>query len=139
MDGSSVSTVLHRRPGLRLGLLLTPPLLWLGVAVNLGLISAPGPNWLGMSSYAMAAVIAVNVWRGLPFFAIIVLAGLWLAPLGLGAGTEFAIILAATLVGCALFYEGGRRIGWLRPLIGLKPQPRTPQEAETPPLRRAPL
>src|SRR2546422_10644827 len=29
-----------------------------------------------MTSYAMTAVIAVNVWRGLPFFAIIVLAGL---------------------------------------------------------------
>ena len=45
-------------------------------AIRLGLISAPGPNWLGMADYAMAAVIAVNVWRGLPFFAITVLAGL---------------------------------------------------------------
>jgi len=45
-------------------------------AIHLGLINPPGPNWLGMTSYAMAAVIAVNVWRGLPFFAIIVLAGL---------------------------------------------------------------
>ena len=45
-------------------------------AIRLGLISAPGPNWLGMSTYAMAAVITVNVWRGLPFFAITVLAGL---------------------------------------------------------------
>jgi len=45
-------------------------------AIHLGIISPPGPNWLGMAEYAMAAVIAVNVWRGLPFFAIIVLAGL---------------------------------------------------------------
>jgi multiple sugar transport system permease protein len=45
-------------------------------AIRLGLITAPGPNWLGMSAYAMAAVITVNVWRGLPFFAITVLAGL---------------------------------------------------------------
>src|SRR6267142_1536564 len=45
-------------------------------AIRSGLISAPGPNWLGMSGYAMAAVITVNVWRGLPFFAITVLAGL---------------------------------------------------------------
>jgi len=45
-------------------------------AIRLGLKTAPGPNWLGMASYAMAAVITVNVWRGLPFFAIIVLAGL---------------------------------------------------------------
>jgi multiple sugar transport system permease protein len=45
-------------------------------AIRLGLISAPGPNWLGQAGYAMTAVIAVNVWRGLPFFAITVLAGL---------------------------------------------------------------
>ena len=45
-------------------------------AIHTGLINPPGPNWLGMPGYAMTAVIAVNVWRGLPFFAIIVLAGL---------------------------------------------------------------
>jgi len=39
MSASSVSTVLHRRPRLRLGLLLTPPLLWLGVAY-LGALAA---------------------------------------------------------------------------------------------------
>src|SRR5919108_1632516 len=47
---------------------------WTGI--RLGLIAPPGPNWLGMTSYAMTAIIAVNVWRGLPFFAITVLAGL---------------------------------------------------------------
>jgi len=49
-------------------------------AIRLGLMSAPGPNWLGQSSYAMAAVIVVNIWRGLPFFAITVLAGLMSIP-----------------------------------------------------------
>jgi multiple sugar transport system permease protein len=49
-------------------------------AIRLGLINPPGPNWLGMSAYAMAAVIIVNVWRGLPFFAITVLAGLVAIP-----------------------------------------------------------
>ena len=47
---------------------------WTGI--HLGLMNPPGPNWLGLADYAMTAVIAVNVWRGLPFFAIIVLAGL---------------------------------------------------------------
>jgi multiple sugar transport system permease protein len=47
---------------------------WTGI--HLGLMNPPGPNWLGMAGYAMTAVIAVNVWRGLPFFAVIVLAGL---------------------------------------------------------------
>lgn len=45
-------------------------------AIRLSLINPPGPNWLGISGYAMAAVVTVNVWRGLPFFAITVLAGL---------------------------------------------------------------
>src|SRR5438128_8154759 len=51
---------------------------WTGI--HLGLISPPGPNWLGMTSYAMTAVIAVNVWRGLPFFAVTTLAGLVAIP-----------------------------------------------------------
>jgi multiple sugar transport system permease protein len=49
-------------------------------ATRLGLISPPGPNWLGQPAYAMAAVIIVNVWRGLPFFAITTLAGLVAIP-----------------------------------------------------------
>jgi multiple sugar transport system permease protein len=49
-------------------------------AIHLGVMSPPGPNWLGMANYAMAAVITVNVWRGLPFFAITVLAGLVAIP-----------------------------------------------------------
>jgi len=49
-------------------------------AIRLHLMSPPGPNWLGQSTYAMAAVIVVNVWRGLPFFAITVLAGLVAIP-----------------------------------------------------------
>ena len=47
---------------------------WTGIA--LGIMDPPGPNWLGQKYYAMAAVVIVNVWRGLPFFAITVLAGL---------------------------------------------------------------
>jgi multiple sugar transport system permease protein len=47
---------------------------WTGI--SLGIMDPPGPNWLGQQFYAMAAVITVNVWRGLPFFAITILAGL---------------------------------------------------------------
>jgi multiple sugar transport system permease protein len=47
---------------------------WSGIA--LGLMDPPGPNWLGQKYYAMTAVVSVNVWRGLPFFAISILAGL---------------------------------------------------------------
>src|SRR5216117_2680880 len=51
---------------------------WTGIA--LGLIDPPGPNWLGQRYYAMTAVITVNIWRGLPFFAITILAGLVAIP-----------------------------------------------------------
>jgi multiple sugar transport system permease protein len=47
---------------------------WTGIA--LGIMEPPGPNWLGQKYYAMTAVVTVNVWRGLPFFAITILAGL---------------------------------------------------------------
>ena len=51
---------------------------WTGIA--LGIMSPPGPNWLGQQAYAMTAVIIVNVWRGLPFFVITLLAGLVAIP-----------------------------------------------------------
>jgi len=37
-------------------------------------------NWLGDSFWAMVSVITVNVWRGMPFFAITFLAGLQTVP-----------------------------------------------------------
>ncbi len=39
-----------------------------------------GPLWLGDGNWAMFSVILVNVWRGLPFFAISFLAGLQTIP-----------------------------------------------------------
>src|SRR5881296_1263451 len=51
---------------------------WTGIAI--GIMDPPGPNWLGQKYYAMAAVVTVNVWRGLPFFAITILAGLVAIP-----------------------------------------------------------
>ena len=35
-----------------------------------------GINWLGDGSWAMASIIIANIWRGTPFFAISILAGL---------------------------------------------------------------
>jgi multiple sugar transport system permease protein len=42
---------------------------------NLGFIKAR-INWLGDPSLAMTSIIVVNIWRGVPFFAISLLAGL---------------------------------------------------------------
>jgi peptidoglycan/LPS O-acetylase OafA/YrhL len=55
---------------------------------------------------------------------IIILAGHWLKPLGLGAAAEFAIILPVTILGCAATYELARRVAILRPLLGLAPKRR---------------
>lgn len=59
---------------------------WTGI--HLGLLDAPGPNWLGQKYYAMTAVVLVNVWRGLPFFAITILAGLVAIPRDLYEAAE---------------------------------------------------
>jgi multiple sugar transport system permease protein len=39
-------------------------------------IANPGPSWLGNPTLAMLSLIIVNTWRGLPFYAITLLAGL---------------------------------------------------------------
>src|ERR687886_2869251 len=44
-------------------------------AEHIGMVQV-GPNWLGTPYLAKIAVITVNIWRGLPFFAITILAGL---------------------------------------------------------------
>lgn len=60
-----------------------------------------------------------------PFYLIhhpaIVLLAWATLPLGLHPWTEFALLLAGTAAACIVFYMVGRRVGWLRPLIGLRP------------------
>lgn len=51
---------------------------------------------------------------------IIVLVAFWLRPFGFDNAAMFAILSAATIAGCVLFYEVARRSGPLRPLFGLK-------------------
>jgi multiple sugar transport system permease protein len=53
------------------------PLNWL--LVHLG-VAPPGPSWLGNRYLAMGSVICINTWRGLPFYAITLLAGLQTIP-----------------------------------------------------------
>jgi multiple sugar transport system permease protein len=43
---------------------------------SLARMGLQGPPWLGVGEWAMVAVIVANVWRGLPFFAVTLLAGL---------------------------------------------------------------
>ena len=47
---------------------------WMGT--HLGILPSPGPNWLGEEGYAMVSIVVVNVWRNLPFTAIILTAAI---------------------------------------------------------------
>ena len=47
--------------------------------LNVGIISRK-INWLGDTYWAMVSVVIVNTWRGLPFFAVSILAGLMTIP-----------------------------------------------------------
>ncbi|MBA2302659.1 MAG: acyltransferase family protein [Acidobacteria bacterium] len=63
---------------------------------------------------------------------IIVVLGWWLLRFGLHPAIEFALIFLATIGGCWLFYDVGRRIGLLRPLIGLRGKPKLAQAPPRP-------
>ncbi len=43
-------------------------------------VPKPGPSWLGNPILAMASIIFINTWRGLPFYGITLLAGLQTVP-----------------------------------------------------------
>ncbi len=43
-------------------------------------LAVRGPSWLGNPALAMSSLIVVNTWRGLPFYAITLLAGLQTIP-----------------------------------------------------------
>jgi peptidoglycan/LPS O-acetylase OafA/YrhL len=51
---------------------------------------------------------------------IIVVVAYWLLLAGLPLAADFVVLVAATVAGCWAFYLVGRRIAWLRPLIGLR-------------------
>ncbi|MGB3393881.1 MAG: acyltransferase family protein [Stenotrophomonas sp.] len=55
---------------------------------------------------------------------LIVALAYWLMPMKLGVALEASLVVAGTVAGCLLLHECLiRRIGWLRPLFGLKRKP----------------
>ncbi|MDN4982456.1 acyltransferase family protein [Bradyrhizobium sp. WYCCWR 13022] len=94
---------------------------WLAIATVLGFarryLTADGP----VRRYLTDAIF--------PFYivhqtAIIVIAHA-LRGSGLSAGSEATIVIAGTALTCLATYEIVRRIGWLRPLFGLRLEPRS--------------
>lgn len=63
-----------------------------------------------------------------PFYIVhqtfIVVAGHHLAKVGLPQGLEALLLIAGTFATCLATYEAVRRVNWLRPLFGLKAEPR---------------
>jgi multiple sugar transport system permease protein len=75
------------------------------IPVHLGLIDE-GPNWIGDPNLALWSVTFVNVWRGLPFSAIVLMAALTSIPQD--------ILDAARVDGCNSFQ---RYLHIVRPLV----------------------
>ncbi|WP_346427340.1 acyltransferase family protein [Caulobacter sp. 17J65-9] len=65
---------------------------------------------------------------------ITVVAAHHLARLGLPVALEAGLLIAITAGGCLLTFEVVRRVGWLRPLFGLKARPRRQAEPLVPEL-----
>ncbi len=79
-----------------------------------------GRRWLNHDN-AARRYLSIAIF---PFYilhqTLIILAAQYLKPLQLGAAAEASALIAMTAVGCVLGYEIARRIGWLRPVMGLK-------------------
>jgi hypothetical protein len=101
----------------REGILIKNLYLWSAIVALLGYAHAHLNRpfrWLGWANES------VYPWY-LLHQSFIVALGFLLAPYALGPWLEPAAILAGTLLGCWLVTDGlARRIGWLRPLFGLK-------------------
>jgi hypothetical protein len=116
---------------LTFGTELAPPALW-----PLHGFARAFESWGAMIALIGVADRFWNVdshWRPMlaeavfPFYlvhqTIIIIVGYWLLATDTGPLTRFLVLLASTVAGCWAFYLGGRRVRWLRPLIGLKANP----------------
>ena len=96
---------------------------WAAIAAILGYARHWNPKDSPLLRYLTAAVF--------PFYilhqTVIVVLAHNMKPLRLSPALEGPLLIAATFALCLLGYEGIRRIGWLRPLFGLKRQPATRQ------------
>ncbi|RYF43407.1 MAG: acyltransferase, partial [Comamonadaceae bacterium] len=109
------------------------------------------PARLAADLYLWAALLAIlgwahlklnRPWRWLPWAhesvypwyvlhqTLIIAGAVWLAPLALGPVVEPVLLAGSTVLGCWLLTAPIRRIGWLRPLFGLKPK--APRQCPSP-------
>lgn len=97
---------------------------WIAIAALLGLAQ----RFLNRPSRALTYMTeAIFPWYIL-HQTLTVMLGYWLTRQGLPVGLEAVLVVGGTFAGCALLHELAiRRVGFLRPLFGLKPA--SPSEA----------
>ncbi len=90
--------------------------IWLALCAILGwahaLLDRPWP-WLGWANEAVFPWYVLHQ-------SLTVAIAYWLVPLEWPAAVEAAAVLAGTVAGCWIGFAIIRRVGWLRPLFGLK-------------------
>lgn len=95
---------------------------WSAIATILGFGRQLAPGDSPLLRYLTPAVF--------PFYilhqTVIVVVAWELRPLGLRPPVEGPLLVLATLLACLLGFEVVRRVAWLRPLFGLKREPRRP-------------
>lgn len=90
---------------------------WLAIVTLLG----AAQRWLNRPSRTLSYLTEAVFPYYILHQTLIIAAGFYLTQLRLGAWTEFALVMAATVGGCLLLHEFViRRVGILRPLFGLK-------------------
>lgn len=96
---------------------------WIMIATLLGL----GQRYLNRPSRALTYMTeAIFPWYIL-HQTLTVMLGFWLTRQGLPVGMEAILVIGGTFIGCALLHELViRRVGFLRPVFGLKPFSRSP-------------
>lgn len=96
---------------------------WLALCTILGwahaLLDRPWP-WLGWANEAVYPWYILHQ-------SLTVLIAYWLVPLRWPAGVEAPAVLAGTVAGCWIGFAVIRRVGWLRPLFGLRYRSKPPE------------
>lgn len=102
--------------------------IWLALCSILGwahaLLNRPWP-WLDWANEAVFPWYVLHQ-------SLTVLVAYWLVPMRWPAAVEASLVLAGTVAGCWIGFALIRRIGWLRPLFGLKRRPRAGVQVSTP-------
>lgn len=96
---------------------------WAAIAAILGYARHWNPQDSKPLRYLTQAVFPLYILHQ----TVIVLLAHNLKPLRLAPALEGPLLIAATFAICLLAYEGIRRVGWLRPLFGLRREPATRQ------------